>query len=219
MCIRDSSQILFCLKLGWQHTHLRTKADLTKLPVHGAFRSTVGLISMGAIAKRVRNLLRNHEVKVIAYDPFMTHEQAEEWDVELVSLQELFKRSAVTSLHAPDIDATKGMIRHEHFEAMPKWASFINTARSATVRHTELCDVLEKRPDLWAVIDVTEEATEEEHQRLIQLHNVTLTPHIAGSLSTECHRMGKLIFEEVQRFVENTPLEYALTEQQASIMA
>ena len=213
------SQILFCLKLGWQHNHLSKMGQSSELPVHGAFQSTIGLIGMGAVAKLVRNLLLNHDIKVLAYDPYMDEKSAKEWKVELVSLQEVFERSSVVSLHTPDLPATEGMIHFEHFNAMPQWASFINTARSATVRHSDLCDVLEKRPDLWAVLDVTECVTEEERNRLLQLPNVSITPHIAGSLGPECYRMGQLMVDEVTRLIKGEPLKHQLTEERASIMA
>lgn len=213
------SQILFSLKLGWQHTHNRSQGQMDILPIPGAFRSTIGLISMGVIAKRVRILLRNFEIKVLAYDPYMSEKEAQKWDVERVSLEELFQRSSVVSLHSPDLDETKGMIRKEHFEKMLPYATFLNTARSATVNHSDLCDVLEKRPDLWAVLDVTEDASEEERQRLVKPPNVSLTPHIAGSLGPETRRMGQLMLEEIFRFVHGKPLEFQINEAQAKTMA
>ena len=213
------SQILFCLKLGWQHNQVRGSRTSPPLPVHGAYRSTIGLISLGTIAKLVRKLLRYHDIEVLVYDPYVDEQTANQWGVERVTLEALFQRSAVVSLHTPDLPETKGMIRREHFEALPKWASFINTARSATVCHTELCDVLENRPDLWAVLDVTEDASEDEYQRLVNLGNVTITPHIAGSLGPECQRMGQLMIDELRRFLNGDPLEFQITEEQARIMA
>ena len=213
------SQILFCLKLGWQHNQNRANRTPAPLPVHGAFRSTVGLISLGTIAKLVRKLLTHHDVDVLLYDPYVNEQTAEEWSVKKVSLETLFQRSSVVSLHAPDLPATKGMIRREHFESMPQWASFINTARSATVCHSDLCDVLENRSDLWAVLDVTEEASDEEYRRLLDLNNVTLTPHIAGSLGPECQRMGQLMVDELRRYLNGQALEYQITEERSRIMA
>ena len=213
------SQILFCLKLGWQHNQHCVERTSTPLPVHGAYKSTVGLISFGAIARLVRNLLKHHDIEVLVYDPFVDQHTAKEWDVELVSLDEIFERSVVVSLHTPDLPETKGMIRREHFAAMPQWASFINTARSATVCHSDLCEVLSKRPDLWAVLDVTEEASDREYGRLVELQNVTMTPHIAGSTGRECHRMGQLMVDELKRFLNGEPLENQITEEQARLMA
>jgi phosphoglycerate dehydrogenase-like enzyme len=213
------SQILFGLKLGWQHNDSCEIRPPIKLPVHGAYHCTVGLIGMGAVAKLVRNLLLNHDIKVLVYDPFVSQKTAKEWNIELVSLNEIFKRSSVVSLHCPDLPSTTGMITREHFESMPQWASFINTARSATVRHTDLCDVFEKRTDLWAILDVTEEATEEEFKRLVDLPNVVLTPHIAGSVGPECHRMGQLMVDELGRFLDGKPMKYQLNEERVRIMA
>jgi phosphoglycerate dehydrogenase-like enzyme len=51
------------------------------------------------------------------------------------------------------------------------------------------------------------------------LPNVVLTPHIAGSLDTECQRMGQIVVEELQRFVTGEPLRWAISREQAAIMA
>ena len=213
------SQILFCLKLGWQHHLLRETRNAGPLPVHGGYRSTVGLISLGTIGKLVRKYLKQHDVNVLVFDPYVTEEMAAEWEVELVSLEAVFEGSAVVSLHAPDLPETKRMVGREHFQSMLPWSSFINTARSATVCHQGLCDVLERRSDLWAVLDVTEEASVEDYRRLEGLPNVTITPHIAGSLGPECHRMGKLMVDELKRFLSKKSLEHQITEDRARIMA
>ncbi|MCH6255391.1 hydroxyacid dehydrogenase [Puniceicoccaceae bacterium K14] len=213
------SQILFSLKSGWQHVHARNQGIMDIYPLAGTFRSTVGLISMGVIAKLVRKLLKNFDINVLAYDPFMSNEDAQKFDVELVSLDELFRRSNVVSLHTPDLPETKRMIRKKHFEVMPEYSTFINTARSATVDHTDLCDVLETRPDICAMIDVTEKATDEEHQRMIKLPNVSLTPHIAGSLGKERERLGQYVIEEIRRFLNAQPLEHEVTEEKFQRLA
>lgn len=213
------SQILFCLKLGWQHNANSKRRFAERLPVHGTYHSTIGLIGMGAVGKLARNLLLDYDIEVLVHDPFVSETLANEWKIQLVSLEEIFERSAVVSLHCPDLPSTKEMIGKEHFESMPNWASFINTARSATVRHTDLCDVYEKRTDLWAVLDVTEEASEEEYERLVELPNVTLTPHIAGSLGSERQRLGQLMVDELKRFLQTNPLRYQLNEESFQIMA
>ncbi|MDP2138602.1 MAG: hydroxyacid dehydrogenase [Candidatus Didemnitutus sp.] len=213
------SQILFGLKLGWQHNQLCKRGDFTQLVVPGGLGSTVGLISMGHIAKLVRRLLAAHEVKVITCDPFLTAAEAVALDIERVALPELFERSAVVSLHTPELPETNGMIRREHFERLPRHATFINTARSAVVCHDDLIAVWQQRPDLWAVLDVTECATPGQRKALQDLENITLTPHIAGSRDGECRRMGDLMADELERLVAGRPLQHAVTRAQMQMIA
>ena len=117
------------------------------------------------------------------------------------------------------IDATVGLITGAHLATMKAGATFINTARGAIVREAEMIDVLQARPDLLAVLDVTYPEPPVGGSPLYSLPNVILTPHIAGSLDTECQRMGQIVVDELQRYLAGEPLQWAISQEQASIMA
>ncbi|MEZ5277435.1 MAG: hydroxyacid dehydrogenase [Opitutaceae bacterium] len=222
------SQILFCLKAGWQHNR-RCKTpgsdrvygfDACKsIEPAGAFGSTVGLVSLGQVARRVIELLAPFEIRILAFDPFASADDARRLGIELCSLEDVFERSDVVSVHTPDLPETRGMISGDLVSRMRVNASLINTSRSAIVRHSELIQVLELRSDLWAILDVTEIVSDQEYRSLQTLSNVTLTPHIAGSMAGECARMGQYMLDDLKRFLKGEPLKYQITEQQAAIMA
>jgi phosphoglycerate dehydrogenase-like enzyme len=215
------SQILFCLKHGWQFA-LETKRLRTYPPGHrvpGAFGTTVGLISMGAIARRVVELLRAFELKIIAFDPFLKPEAAAKLGVELCSLKELFERSDVVSLHAPALPETEKMIRAEHFAAMKQGASFINTARAAVIDEAGLVEVFRRRTDLFAVLDVMKPEPPKPENPLFDLPNVIITPHIAGCLSLECRRGGRFAVEELGRLLKGEPMLGEITQERLAFIA
>jgi len=187
--------------------------------VAGAYGSTVGVISLGIIGRLVCERLKTSEVKVIAYDPFVTPERAKELGVELVSLEELFRRSDVVSLHAPLLEETKNMITKELLATMKQGATFINTARGKLINEKELVEVLRARPDLFALLDVTAPEPPEKGSPLFTLPNVVLTPHIAGSINNECRRMGRLMIEETERYLKGQALRWRITPQMALITA
>jgi len=87
------------------------------------------------------------------------------------------------------------------------------------VREQEMIDVLQQRPDLLAVLDVTYPEPPVAGSPLYTLPNVILTPHIAGSLDAECQRMGQLVVDELRRYLAGEPLQWAITRQQAALMA
>ena len=184
--------ILFSLKRGWHFAFSarREKALPGQGQVPGAYGSTVGLVSLGMVGRLVRERLRPFALNVVAYDPYVTSEEARVLGVDLISLEDLFASSEVVSLHAPWLPETEGMILGSHLASMKRNATLINTSRGAVVREAEMVEVLEERPDLWAVLDVTHPEPPEPDSRLYDLPNVVLTPHIAGSLGGECRRMG-----------------------------
>jgi len=163
--------------------------------------------------------LRPFDVHVIAYDPYVSSTEAAALDVRMCSLEELFREAQVVTLHAPLLPETSGMVTGAHLAAMPHGATFINTARGGLVRHDELIAVLSERTDLQAVLDVTEPEPPPSGSPLYSLPNVTLTPHIAGSLGAERRRLGQAMVAELQRFVADEPLQYAITREQALRMA
>jgi phosphoglycerate dehydrogenase-like enzyme len=111
------------------------------------------------------------------------------------------------------------MITGRHFEMMKPGATFINTARGAVVREAEMAEVLRQRPDITAVLDVTDPEPPTPDSPLLKLPNVVLTPHIAGSMGTECQRLGQDMLEEFQRYLAGEPLKWRITEEAAARMA
>ena len=206
--------ILFSLKHGWRLAQQTKKhhchPDRNHVP--GCYGSTVGLVSLGAIARKLLELLRPFDLNVLVYDPFLTEHDGAALDVELVSLEAIFERSDVVSLHTPVFPETVGMITGQHIASMKQGATFINTARGELIRETEMLGVLSRRPDLQAVLDVTIKEPPEVGSPFYSLENVVLTPHIAGSAGKECQRMGRYMVEELQRYLAGEPLRYALTE-------
>ncbi|MEM7130645.1 MAG: hydroxyacid dehydrogenase [Chloroflexota bacterium] len=185
----------------------------------GAFGTTVGLVSLGMIGRLVCERLRPFDMQVIAYDPFATQSDADNLGVTLVPLEELFAQADVVSVHTPWLPETVGLIMGTLIGSMKPNSTFINTSRGAIVREDELIATLEARPDLWAILDVTWPEPPEHGSPLYSLPNLIITPHIAGSLTQECRRMGQYMVEELARYLAGDPLKWEITEEKARIMA
>ena len=212
------SQILFSLKTGWQYTKGSHSTEFTTNDIKGFYQSTVGLISYGIIARKVRDLLPP-EIRVNVYDPYVSEIESQQEKINLVSLKTLFKESDVISLHAPDIPETYQLVRKEHFALMKPNATFINTARSRIVNHSNLIEIFSKREDLFAVLDVLEDTSQDEQTTLSQMRNIAITPHIAGSLGNECSFLGHSVVQELIRFCQDEPLQHEVTYNKLAITA
>ena len=216
------SQILFCLKHGWRFAQAM-KEQLTSpaaWEVPGAYGSTVGIVSLGMVGRRVAELLRQFDLHVLAYDPYASESVAAELGVRLVSLEDLFKESDIVTLHTPNLPETQKLITGELVRSMKPGSTLINTSRGAVIDEPAMIEVLKDRQDdLFAVLDVTHPEPPVPDSPLYTLNNVVLTPHIAGVMSGEIHRMGRCMVEELERFLAGKKMKFEITREMADKLA
>jgi len=129
--------------------------------------------------------------------------------VNLVTLSEAFAQGYVVSNHLPDIPDLKGVLNRNLFQSMRPNATFINTGRGAQVDEAALIEVFRSRPDLTALLDVTEPEPPALESPLYSLPNVQLSSHIAGAAHDEWGRLGDFVIEEFERYCSGKELLYS----------
>lgn len=214
--------IVLSLKKFWfSSRNYRSPTTATRGNPCGAYGAKVGLVSLGMIGRMVAERLKSHDVEVLAYDPFVSQEKVDslKLGVRLVSLEVLFAECSVVSLHTPNLPSTRGLVTGALLSSMRPDATFINTARGAVVDEPGLLATLQQRPDLYAVLDVTDPEPPVEGSPLYTLPNVVLTPHIAGSLGDECHRMGQVAIDQCRKYLAGEEMEWRVTRKMAELMA
>lgn len=187
------AQILLANKGYFRNTRqCRTHEGRTSRPFvgPGSYGETVALLGAGAIGRRVIELLRPFTLEVIVFDPFLSDETAAQMGVRRVDLEEAFATGYVVSNHLANNPQTVGMLRGGLFAEMRLDATFINTGRGATVDEPGLIRALQERPDLTALLDVTDPEPPRPDSPLYALPNVQLTSHIAGSVGDEVVRQA-----------------------------
>lgn len=194
-------------------------AKRQKIACLGNYDRNVGLIGCGMIGSLVADMLKQYKLNVLVYDPFLSEEKAKALKVRSVSLDELFASCTVVSNHLANNEATKGILRYEHFSAMPEYGTFINTGRGAQVVEDDLVRILTERHDLTAVLDVTYPEPPELSHPFYTLPNCFLTPHIAGSLGSEVVRMGEYMEKEFENYLNNLPCKYQVNLKMLETMA
>ncbi len=213
--------ILFSLKNGWQAMqYIKREGKFPpRTPVPGAYGSTVGIVSLGMVGRLVVERLRSFDLRLLAYDPFVSPTVAADLGVMPTSLDRLFCEADVATLHTPWLPETVGLITGAHLVSMKAGATFINTSRGAVVREAEMIAVLQQRPDLQAILDVTWPEPPPPGSPLYALPNVVLTPHIAGSRDAECRRMGRSTVGELRRYLAGEPLQWQISKERAALLA
>lgn len=213
---------ILALKQFWRHAALARRGegwgDHTR-PIPGAFRATIGLVSFGMIARKVAEMLAAYDVRVLAYCPYLEEAPAALLGVERVSLAELFRECDVISVHTPVLPETVGMITGDLVRTMRHDATLLNTARGVILDQPSVIKALRARPDLTAILDVTEPEPPTADDPLFTLPNVVVTPHIAGSHGRECQRLGAYMADELERFMSGAPLRWRITREMALHMA
>ncbi|WP_461012167.1 hydroxyacid dehydrogenase [Streptomyces capparidis] len=181
-----------------------------ELAGHGNYRRTVGVVGASRVGRRVVELLRPHDLRVLLTDPYLPEEEARALGAEPAGLDELCARADVVSLHAPALPETTGMIDAARLALMRDGATLVNTARGALVDTGALtAELVSGR--LNAVIDVTAPEVLPAASPLYRLPNVLLTPHIAGSLGNEVHRLAAFALDELERWTNGLPLAGRVT--------
>ncbi|EJJ28784.1 hydroxyacid dehydrogenase [Rhizobium sp. CF142] len=176
----------------------------------GNYRRTVGIIGASRIGRRVIDLLKPFDYKILLFDPTIDAGQARGMGVYRVELDDLMRHSDIISLHAPSLPSTYHMIDAVKLALMKDGATLINTARGALIDEDALLDVL-KTGRIDAIIDVTDPEIPGPESAFYDLPNVFLTPHIAGAVGLERTRLGEMAADEAERFIKGEPLLYRLT--------
>ncbi|MCX7715969.1 MAG: phosphoglycerate dehydrogenase, partial [Endomicrobia bacterium] len=140
----------------------------------------LGLIGLGRIGSEVAKRMKSFEMKIIAYDPYVSEDYAKQLGVELKSLEDLFKEADIISLHIPKTEATKNLINKNAMMKMKDGVKIVNCARGGIVNEAELYEMLKTGKVAAAALDVFEKEPTTDSP-LFSLPNVVVTPHLGAS--------------------------------------
>tara|TARA_B110000305_G_scaffold200036_1_gene227044 strand:- start:665 stop:1600 length:936 start_codon:yes stop_codon:yes gene_type:complete len=169
----------------------------------------MAIIGYGYMGKAFAQRLMGFEMEVIAYDKYISGFGNSH--VEEVSLEEIFQRADIVSLHTPLSTETIGMMNSSLFEKFKKPIVVINTARGKSLVVEDLIDSLNSKKIIGACLDVLDiessnfnlnKATSQSFEKLKKFNNVILSPHIAGWSYESKEKMAQVILEKIrQKFI------------------
>lgn len=161
---------------------------------------TLGVIGCGNIGSIAASRGIGLNMRVIAFDPFLSPERAEKLGVEKVELDELLSRSDFITLHVPMTDKTRGIINAEAISKMKKGVRIVNCARGGLVVEADLAEALKSGHVAGAGFDVfeTEPATD---SPLFGLPNVVCTPHLGASTTEAQENVALQVAEQMSDYL------------------
>jgi phosphoglycerate dehydrogenase-like enzyme len=143
----------------------------------GLVGRTLGSIGLGNIGAELFRLIEPFDMKLIAHDPYINPKVAEELGVELVSLNDVFRRSDFVSVSCPLNAETRSLVNAERLGLMKPTSYFINTSRGPVVDQMALTKALQERRIAGAGLDVLEKEPPDVDDPILKLDNVIFAPH------------------------------------------
>ena len=209
------AQMVFALLLEICH-HVGTHSEAVKMgewsnnvdwcfwkyPLIELAGKTMGIVGFGRIGKAVGRLAKAFGMNVLAYDEYENEEGKAIADY--VTLDELYTKSDVISLHCPLFPATTGMICKESIAKMKAGVILINTSRGPLINEADLAEALQSKKVYAAGCDVVSTEPIKADNPLLGCYNSILTPHIAWAPKESRQRLMDIAVDNVRNFLNGT---------------
>jgi D-3-phosphoglycerate dehydrogenase len=171
---------------------------------------TLGLIGLGRIGSEVARRARGFEMDIIAYDPVVSSDRANQLGVESVTLDELIQRSDIISIHVPMTDSTRNMFDAAALAKMKKGSCIINASRGGIVNEEALVEALDSGHLAGAALDVYSKEPPPEESKLTTHPKIITTPHLGASTTEAQVLVGTDVAEGVLVGLEGGTPRYAV---------
>lgn len=169
---------------------------------------TVGIIGYGHIGKAAARLAGAFGMKVIACrrPGHSVLENVQDDGVSMVTIEELFERADVISVHCPLFPETEGLICRENISKMKDGVIIINTARGPIVQEKDLAEALNSGKVYAAGVDVVSTEPIRDDNPLLTARNCFITPHIAWASRESRQRLMDTAVDNLRAFLAGEPV-------------
>ena len=183
------------------------KKEFIRRPTRDLTRSTVGIVGLGGVGRRLVEVLSVFKTRILATDMFPVDKPAAVdrlWPPD--GLDELLSQSDIVILSAPLNYITRGMIDAAALAKMKPGALLVNAARGPLVVTGDMIEALNSGKLAGAVMDVTDPEPLPADHPLWDAPNTIITPHVAGQYAWRIDNMTRLLCENLRRWQANQPL-------------
>ena len=150
-------------------------------------------------------------MELIGYDPYLPKEVADDIGVRLTDLEEVITKADIMTIHTPLLPETRGMIALPQFKKMKPNALLVNVARGGIVVEDDLYTALKDKIIAGAAFDVWEhEPLDESEQKLLELPNLVVTPHLGASTVEAQERVAVDVADAAVKFLKDGMITNAI---------
>lgn len=169
----------------------------------------LGIIGLGNVGSEVARRVKGLQMRVIAYDPFISPDYACNLGVELVSLETLLKESDFITLHLPLTLGAKGIIGAKELSIVKPSVRLINCARGGLIDEEALLQAIEEGRVAGAAIDVFTQEPPMDNP-LLKCKDIIVTPHLGASTAEAQTGVAVDVAEQVVAVLQGQPARYAV---------
>lgn len=163
--------------------------------VHG---KTLGIIGLGKIGSAVAERMNGFGMRIIGYDPYMTHDRARELGIDLTEVDTVLSESDIITVHTPLTEKTKNLISRQNADKLKKGVRLVNCARGGIFNEEDLLGLLDDGTIAELALDVySVEPPGEDLHPLLQHPNVVCTPHLGASTEEAQEKVAVQIAEQL----------------------
>ncbi len=175
------------------------------------YKKSLGIVGLGKIGSHVATVARAMGMKLLAYDPFISLERADELDCRLVDLDMLFREADYITLHIPKTPETTHLINAEALAKMKPTARIINCARGGIIDENALAEALKQGTIGGAALDVFEtEPLSSDSLLTSSGKNAVLTPHLGASTAEAQVNVAIDVAEQIRDVLLGLPARSAV---------
>jgi D-3-phosphoglycerate dehydrogenase len=171
---------------------------------------SLGIIGLGRVGSELARRAAAFEMKIIAFDPFISEAHARNLGAEITTVEDLLKRSDFVSVHTPLTDATKSLIGREELATCKPGVRFINAARGGIIDEQALLEAVQSGRVAGAAVDVFTKEPIDPENPLLKSDRIVVTPHLGASTEEAQTNVAVDVAEEVVAILQGQAARYAV---------
>lgn len=168
----------------------------------------LGLAGYGAIGREVAKRALAFGMEILAYDAYLPADVIEATGARAVDLDTMLAESDIVSIHLPVLPSTRNIVNKDWFNKMKPSCYVINTARAAVIDQRDFVEALENKVIAGAAVDVYWKEPIPSNHPLLNMKNVTLTPHMAGLTTDVDGWSGRIMSEDILAYLHGEPAKH-----------
>jgi D-3-phosphoglycerate dehydrogenase len=192
------------------HVRLRAgewaKSDYLGTELNG---KALGVVGLGRVGQEVARRLGSLGMDLVAFDPYISEERAEQLGAELVDFETCLERADFLTVHTPLTPETEGMIAEDELAAM-EGGYLVNCARGGVVDETALAAAVEDGTLAGAAVDVFADEPVAPDNPLLAVEDVVVTPHLGASTEAAQEHVATSIADQIVAAFDDEPVANAL---------